>query len=330
MNKIKKIIYSIVGVFVTLIGAFGSINLASAFSVTPMKQLISLTPGQEYTGEVTAFSSLDTTGTTYYEASIVPVTVNDNDNSYSLITTEMTNYNDIVNWTTLKAVNGENVQNGIIKGSFEPGENVNFTYTIKVPKDAKGGGQYFAVGIVSISDPNGDKNGTSVGIAERVGIYSLVYAEIAGDITTSGLLYDNNTSSFVLESKISASFMAKNDGNTHLRAVSYLQIWPLFSSEEVYTNEEDPTMTDILPGTTRYISQKWDEAPLVGIFKVRQTAYFENSSDEKSVMEKMVIICPIWLIFIIIFVIVALIVWLVIRIKKHKKSQQKTSKAAID
>ncbi|MBQ3413320.1 hypothetical protein IJH33_00475 [Candidatus Saccharibacteria bacterium] len=318
MNLIKKMAIGITMVLAFVAGIFGFSKTASAFSVTPMKQLISLTPGQEYTGEVTAFAPLDATGTTYYEASVVPLTVNDSNNNYSIVTTEMTDRTDIVNWVTLKTVNGETAENGVIKGSFGPGEQVNFTYTIKVPKDALGGGQYFAVGIVSVSNPNAGSEGTAVGIAERVAIYSVVYAEIAGDIVASGSISDNSTPSFVLEPKISASFVAKNDGNTHLRAVSYLQVFPFFSDEEVYTNEEDPTLTDVLPDTTRYIVQKWDGAPAVGIFKVRQTAYFESSSDNKSVMEKMVIICPIWLMVIALIVIVAIVVALIAFVKRSK------------
>lgn len=84
----------------------------------------------------------------------------------------------------------------------------------------------------------------------------------------------------------------------------------------------------MLPETTRYITQKWDEAPAVGIFRVRQTVYYDSTDNEPSITEKIVIICPIWLMFVILFVIFALIIYFVAKAKARKKAAKRAEKTA--
>ncbi|MBQ9180593.1 hypothetical protein IJ135_00645, partial [Candidatus Saccharibacteria bacterium] len=122
-----------------------------------------------------------------------------------------------------------------------------------------------------------------------------------------------------------ASFTVNNTGNVHMDIDYYLQVYPLFSGEEVYTNEENPSHAIVLPETSRYISQEWSETPQIGIFKVRQTVMFGSDDSQKSVTEKMVIVCPIWLLFIIFFIIAAIIIWIVMRVRGRNKTSKRTS-----
>ena len=80
----------------------------------------------------------------------------------------------------------------------------------------------------------------------------------------------------------------------------------------------------VMPNTERYYSQKYDLPPF-GIFRVRQTI---RIFDEESITEKMVIVCPIWLIFIILFIIFALIFYFVAKAKARKKAAKRTEKTA--
>ncbi len=159
-------------------------------------------------------------------------------------------------------------------------------------------------------------------------IASVVYAEVVGDISIRGSIKDNSISSFLLNPPIKASFLAVNDGNTHSKITYYMQVYPLFSGEEIYTTEEDPSIEFVLPETARYITQEWDEAPAIGIFKVRQVVYYDSTDNESSVTEKMVIVCPIWLIFVILFAVFALIFYFVARAKAKKKAAKRAEKTA--
>lgn len=321
MIYFKKMLFGVVSLVAVFFGLLWAGNSASALSMSPMKQAISLMPGDTYTGRVKIYQQGEG-GELHYKASIVPLSVNDENNEYYGIFDKETSYTDIVNWVVL--TNGqETVEYDDAIDSYVPfGEEVELTYTIEVPQDARGGGHYFAVKAETVPSNN---NGGNVTIKDSISIASVVYAEVAGDINISGTIKDNNVPGFLLSPPVTTSFVAKNDGNTHSEITYYMQVFPLFSGEEVYTTEENPSSEYVLPGTARYIEQKWDETPAVGIFKVRQVVYYDSTDNEPSITEKIVIICPIWLIFIILFVIFALIFYFMARAKARRKAARTKS-----
>lgn len=317
MTYFKKLLLGVVSLVAVFCGLLWAGNSASALSMSPMKQAISLMPGDTYTGRVKIYQQGEG-GELHYKASIVPLSVNDENNEYYGIFDKETSYTDIVNWVVL--TNGqETVEYDDAIDSYVPfGEEVELTYTIKVPEDARGGGHYFAVKAETVPSDNSEGN---VAIKDSISIASVVYAEVAGDINISGAIKDNNVPGFLLSPPITTSFVAKNDGNTHSEITYYMQVFPLFSGEEIYTTEEDPSTEYVLPETTRYIEQKWDETPIVGIFRVRQVVYYDSKDNEPSITERIVIICPVWLLFVIIFVIFALVFYFVAKSKARKKAK---------
>lgn len=318
MTFFKKILLGVTSLAAIFCVFLCMSNSASALTMSPMKQVISLIPGDTYIGRVKIYQQGEANSELHYKASIVPLSVNDDNNEYYGIFDKETDYTDIVNWITL--TNGSETVNygDVIDGTTPFGEEVELTYTIKVPQDARGGGHYFAVKAETV--PNDGDEG-NVTIRESISIASVVYAEVAGDIDISGTIKDNNVPGFLLSPPIAGSFLAKNDGNTHSEITYYMQVFPLFSGEEIYTTEEEPSTEYVLPGTTRFIEQKWNEAPAVGIFRVRQVVYYDSTDNEPSVTEKIVIVCPIWLMFIIIFVIFALIFYFVTKSRARKKAK---------
>ena len=327
--KYRRIVFGVVGFALMLIGFGGVSGNASAFSVTPMKQAITLQPGDTYSGRVSAFVMNTNNGgeTTYYETWVAPLTVDDEDERYTAIFDKTSDWTDIVNWAKVSD-NDETAKYGEkVTGVMEPGESVDFTYTIDVPKDARGGGQYFAVIVQQVPNPNAENEG-NVGVTDYIRIASVVYAEVAGDISISGSITENNVPGFLMNPPLTTSFVATNSGNTHSEVTYFMQVFPLFSDEEVYTTEENPGSEYVLPGTTRYVKQTWDETPAVGIFKVRQTVYYDSTDSEPSVTEKMVIICPVWLLFVIFFVVAAVIIWIVMRVRGRKKASKRSTQSA--
>ena len=321
MTSVKKVLFGLVGVITIIIGTVLSQEPVSAFSVSPMKQTISLIPGQTYSSKVSASMPLNADKNMHYEASIVPFKVNDKDNDYSIDLSSSDEHNEIVKWASLSNGTKTAKYGDVLTGELIPGERIDFIYSINVPESVVGGGQYFAVLIKSVPNPSDDED-HNVMIAETHSIASVVYVELSGEIKLDGSLKDNNINGFLLNPPIKTSLLAQNTGNTHFAVTYYLQVYPLFSNEEVYTNEEDPSTDYVLPGTTRYISQTWDKTPSIGIFKVRQTAYYDFAKDKPSVSERIVIICPIWLLFLIVFGIVALIYYFVARTRARKAERR--------
>lgn len=319
----KKIMFGVVGFALALIGLGKMSGSASAFSVSPMKQAITLQPGDTYNGRVSSFVMNENNGgkTTYYEAWVAPLTVDDVDNHYTGIFDKTNDQTDIVKWVTLSDGDEVAEYEEKITGVMEPGGSVDFTYTVNVPEDARGGGQYFAVIIQQVPNPNAGDEG-NVGITDYIRIASVVYAEVAGDINISGSITEGNIPGFLLSPPITTSFLAKNEGNTHVEVTYYMQVFPLFSGEEIYTTEENPGTDYVLPDTTRYIKQTWNDTPSIGIFRVRQTVFYNSLDSEPSITEKMVIICPVWLLFIIFFGIIAIIIWLFLMAKKRRVAKR--------
>lgn len=316
--KYKRILFSVVGFALALVGLNNLSGNASAFSVTPMKQTITLQPGDTYNGRVSAFVMNESNGgkTTYYKAWIAPLTVDDIDNHYTGVFDKTNDQTDIVNWTTISDGDETAKYDENVAGILEPGDTVDFTYTVRVPEYARGGGQYFAVVVQQVPNPNTKDEG-NVGIVDHIQIASVVYAEVAGDIKISGSITDNDVPGFLLSPPLTTSFLATNSGNTHSEVTYYMQVFPLFSEEEIFTTEENSRADYVLPGTTRYVKQSWDDAPAVGIFKVRQVVYYDSLDNEPSITEKTVIICPIWLLFLIIFVIAAIIIYFIAKARKR-------------
>ena len=325
MAKYKKKLSGLVGLVTVLVGVVAPYTTASAFTVTPQAQEYVLAPGQSVTGEVKAVNSYDAKGKFYYVAEVVPYSVS-KDGEYSPDFDATDDHTDITNWVTMSDEDESGAKE--VRGVLEPGEEGSAYYTITVPRNARGGGQYFAVRVKNDLEATqkAEKEDTAT-IKEVVGIASLVYVEVSGDIIVKGEITDNNVPSFVLTPPISTSFVVKNEGNTHAKISHYLQVFPLFSDEEIYTTEEKMGTHYVLPGATRMITQTWDKTPAVGIFKVRQTVYYDSLDSTPSVTEKMVIVCPIWLMFLVVFAIAAIIIYFVTRAKARKSSKARKEHA---
>ena len=68
----------------------------------------------------------------------------------------------------------------------------------------------------------------------------------------------------------------------------------------------------ILPDTSRLSTLTWDGSPRFGLFRVRETASF---LEREEVFERVVFVCPIWLLALVIFFIVLAVIWIILRIE---------------
>ena len=273
----------------------------TTFSVSPMNQKISLNPGERYYGTFKVTNPADNAVVFNYEVGLSPFKVND---SYEIQYENNGDYSQILDWITIEDA----------RGTLSPNQTNIIHFYIDVPEDAPAGGQYAALIVKSVNDLEAEGG---VNIQAKYSIAHILYTEVAGETVRKGTVNSIGVPGFIFNgSQITGTSSITNDGNVHSDAAYTLQVFPLFSKEEVFTNEEDPITNIILPEATRTTIVTWDETPSIGIFHVIFKAYFEGV---ESKVDKMVIVCPLWLLFLIILAIFLII----FRIFSAKKKSQK-------
>ena len=298
----------LLGFFVNTLNTSADTVLQS-MTVSPPNQRLILTPGETYEGILKISNSNSAIRSLEYSVSVgsfSQVKTEKSKDDYGVVDhISVSNYNQIMDWISFDKE----------KGTVPPNETDIVVYTIKVPKDAPAGGQYATL-IVRDETGNNTDSG-NVAIESTYQFATVIYADIAGKTREEGVIESNSVPTISFGSPLSVSSMVRNNGNVHTDAKYTLEIWPLFSDEEVYSNAEDPDTSLILPDTERYNVQTWDGAPMVGIFKVKQTVEIFG---ETSVVEKTVLICPLWLMVLIIIAVAGIIIWFIMRSKNRKNS----------
>ena len=311
-SKILKRVVS--GVMLAL--AFCSCSSLGAFaesglSMSPMKQSIVLDAGETYQSSLSISNPGTSTFDFKYLVEVKPFYVND---KYESVFEENERYSQIVDWIKLDSPT---------TGSVAPNETKEIRFTINVPSWAPAGGQYASILVSSA----GDDDNKEMTINEKMALGHILFVEIAGDTRKQGEFSDVSVPGFLFSGNITGTSSIKNTGNTHGEATYKLQVYPLFSSEEVYSNEDEPVKKLILPDRTYYSNDvSWDKTPSIGIFNVVYTVEFEGVTKQVS---KMVIVCPIWLLFIVLALVAGLVIWLLMKFTSKGKKGKRAATTGI-
>lgn len=266
--------------------------------VSPVKQKISLTPGSSYSG---TFKVQNVGNVAFnYTTSATPYSVVDE--SYNPNYESIATYTQMAEWITIDKKTGS--------GTLQPGETVDVTYTVNVPNDVPAGGQY---AVLMAQTESGNADNATVAVIRRVGM--ILYATVPGETRAEGEIVKNTVNSFYFNPPLTVSSLVKNTGNIEQSATYTVRIYPLFSKEAVFSNEDEPSVKDIYPETSRFNSITWEGAPQIGIFNVEQKIEFAG---QISTVNKLVLICPLWLLFIIFALLFMMIFWLVSRARNRK------------
>ena len=282
--------------------------------ISPAKQKISLAPGSSYVG------SMKVMNVGYlpfsYEVYATPYSVSGD--QYSPNYTDEATYSHMSEWITF--------DQSTVKGTLQPDTSIDVAFTVNVPKDAPAGGQYAAI-MAQTDNANGDE--ATIRTIHRVGM--ILYAAVPGTTNNCVEITKNTVNSFYFNPPITVSSLVKNCGNVEQTATYTVKMYPLFSNEAVFSNEDNPQQLDIYPDTSRFNSITWEGAPQIGIFKVTQTIDFGNENIENHEVTKYVLICPLWLLFVIIALIFFIIFWLVSRARDRKKEKRASaSKSSVE
>ena len=293
------------------VSALDTSNFNSIMTVSPPTERIILTPGEKYEGSVTVSNSANATRDLKYSVRIGSFGLGKDENGRtdynSTDIDTITGYNQIMDWISLGKKNG----------SVPPHSSDTIPYTIEVPENAPAGGQYLSI-VIRDDTKEDDESSGNVTIQNVIEFAVSLLAEVTGETVNEGAILDNSIPTFLLNNQLTASSLVKDEGNVHTDAEYVLQVWPLFSDEEICTNEEKPDISIVMPEAERYHVQTCN-LPSIGIFKAKQTVKIFG---ETSVVERMVIVCPLWLLFLILFVIVALIIWIAMKMRGSKKQKR--------
>ena len=278
-------------------------------TISPPQQKIVLAPGELYEGSIKVSNTANSNRDLKYSVVVGSFGLGKDENGdidYNYTDTEtITAYNQMMEWIELKKTSG----------SVAPNTTDTIPFIIKVPEDAPGGGQYAT--IIIQDDTNNDlDSGGNVAIKNVIRFAASIFAEVTGKTREEGAILENSIPPFILSNTLSVGSKVRNDGNVHTDASYVLQVWPLFSDEEFCTNEEDPSTSLIMPETERYHTETCIVPP-IGIFRVKQTVTFFNEISEA---EKIVLVCPLWLLFIIIFAIILMVLWLIAKARARSKA----------
>lgn len=199
--------------------------------------------------------------------------------------------------------------------SIAPGETDEVEFTITVPYDSPGGGQY-AIVYASTSTGSGGAISATPGAGMRL------LARVAGTTRRSGKIKNSEVSKFLFKPPIKASSLVESTSNVDVTAHYDFKVYNFFTGRLAYSNELDPLALKekaILPNTEFLNDSVWEGSPQLGIFRVN---YRVDFIDDSVNIEKVVIICPIWLLFLILTLIFLGVFWVVSRIKIRRTEQQ--------
>lgn len=287
-------------------------TIKSGLTVSPPNQKVILVPGESYYGSIKVSSPASSQKDVTYVVEVGSFSERGSEgrkDDYGTVDyIEKSAYNQMMDWIVLE-------KDG---GVLSPNTSDIIPFVINVPEDAPAGGQYAS--LIVRDESSSDAVGNGVSIKSYMQILSIIYAEVAGETRDEGVILENSIPSFMLNSPLNATSRVRNNGNIHTDVGWTLQVWPLFSDEEICTNEEDPYTTLILPESEMYHIEECD-LPIMGIFRAKQTVKIFG---ETSIVEKTVIVCPLWLLFIIIFAVTMLIIWLVMRSRARRETDEKS------
>ena len=307
----------------------GGMERERLFSVLPMSQRFSLEGGEVYHGSIKISNPAKSAGDFSYLVTVTPYSVVGNNYEADLTTQNL--YTDLANWITLENPTG----------TISPNEVATINFTITVPEEVHGGGQYATI-MVS-SDPAVEEV-EGIQVANRFQLASIIYADVSGEIKRDGEVTTNEIPEFSFGAPLTLGATIENRGNMHQDAYFKIIVTNAMTGEVIIDQEgskESSVVSSedgggdeeavsaiykelIMPESTRYTTHEINNLPLVGVVKVNQTVYF---NDVPYTAEKELLICPAWLIFIAFFILAAVIIGVVTGIRHRRKKKSRLANA---
>ena len=274
-------------------------NNSNTFTIMPMGKDLSLKAGERTTGTVTIYNQQDSVAPFSYKVSVAPYGVRGEGYEADLVTDS--EHTSLAKWITIDNPTG----------TIEPNASVEITYTIDVPENAPGGGQYAAI-VVSSNDES-EKSDSSV-VEYVYEMASILYGEVEGETVHSGSIISHSAPAFSTTPKVATTAQIENNGNTHEYAKISLTVTNFLSGEEIMSTEESESRVAevIMPSTQRHFINNLENLPSLGVVTVKETIDYLG---ESSTVEQRVIICPLWFLLLVAFTLVSIVAVIINRVR---------------
>ena len=277
-------------------------------SLRPSEQEIELKPGQHYEGSVVVYN----VGKVVFgfEASVAPYQVKNDD--YEQDFASMSESTQLANWVAFPET----------KFTVNPNQSAEVKFSVDVPEDTPGGGQYAAI-IIRTDDTKRQESGIDV-IGQ---IAALLYGHIDGnELRATGQIQNYHFPSLMFGGEFKINSVVENTGNVDFKVTETLTIKDFFTNRETMNPETvndagypvGTTSATVLPGTARTFKMSWKGAPQVGVFRVKHTISYLG---EENVTEKIVVVCPLWLIVLVALLIILMVIWLIMSLVGHRREK---------
>ena len=267
-----------------------------------------LEPGEVYEGSLKVFTPADMEGNFHYKVELAPYNVSGTDYEADLST--QSNRSRILGW----------IEFAEPTGVLGPNETKEIHYTIRVPEDAPGGGQYAVILVGSDEQDSSAANGGGMNIQNVYQMGSVIYAQVLGEIQRGGSIDKNEVPGFVAVMPIRTLIELTNTGNIHETAKIEIKVNNFLNGAQIYPAEGDEGSVDemIMPETTRAVVKEINDLSPLGIYEVTQTVDYLG---EHSSVTQVVLACPIWFMLMVLALIGGIITGIVFAVKNHKKKK---------
>jgi hypothetical protein len=198
------------------------------------------------------------------------------------------------------------------KISINPGQLVDFTYQINIPKDAEPGGHYGTI-FFATQPPELGKGVSQVAITSMVG--SLLLVKVPGVITESGTLQEFSVKKFYLKPPVVFTVKIANLGNIHFKPQGEITI-KNWRGKEIDKLSINQTGGNVLPNSVRKFEEKYDpNKTLVGRYSADLRVVY-GAEGKVLTGELMFWVLPWWAIAIAVIVLALIIAAIVKLVRK--------------
>ena len=289
----------------------------TGISITPTSKVLKLEPTTQYDDSFTVTNSGSEEMDFEVYAAPYSYIFSEDDNEYHLGFETETTYTQIVRWITFKDTSGNYVNNPVFKAG--PGESVTVNYRINTPSSIPGGGQYavlFSHTLSAVTLSSGIKTEASAGLVlyGRSNSETISSAEIS-NLQINQTVNDNGE----VKTIINASSRVKNTGNIDFMARGVLQVKGIFGNVYYETPGEQGILS-IIPETELAVSDRWEETPYFGLFRVTWTM---SAADKTETISRMILLLPTPVIVFLILLLTIIVIWIILMVRKRKERRSR-------